>query len=112
MVVWYGPKIGKIDITLASLKIIENYKFYQKKRKKKQFLAILHKLDSYCKFGYSLKILFKNYLVFSILNEKAQIYVLERKNLIFDEAVNIVTIKLPEKDSEQMKSIEPSDSCK
>lgn len=86
----------------------ENYKFYQRKQAEgesvQQFVAALHKLSIYCKFGDYLKTALRNQLVFSLQNKKAQTRLLEKKDLTFDEAHIAVTMELSEKSSEQMKA--------
>ncbi|XP_029670908.1 uncharacterized protein LOC115240077 [Formica exsecta] len=94
----------------APLEIAENYKFYQRKQADgesvQQFVAALHKLSIYCKFGDYLKTALRNQLVFGMLNKKAPVRLLERKDLTFEKAVNVaVTMELSEKSSEQMKSV-------
>ena len=52
-----------------------------------------------------MKTALRNQFVFGLLNKKAQARLLERKDLNFDDAVNIATtMELSEKSSEQMKA--------
>lgn len=60
----------------APLEIAENYKFYQRKQAEgesvQQFVAALHKLSIYCKFGHYLKTALRNQVMFGLLNKKAR----------------------------------------
>lgn len=93
----------------APLEIVENFHFHQRKQNAgetvQQYVAALHKLSLYCKFGSYLKTALRNQFVFGLLNKKTQARLLERKELDFESAVNIaVTMELSEKSSDQMKA--------
>ncbi|XP_029178410.1 uncharacterized protein K02A2.6-like [Nylanderia fulva] len=79
----------------APLEIAENFKFHQRRQiegeQVQQFAAALHKLSLHCKFGSYLKTALRNQLVFGLSSKKIQTRLLEKKELTYEEAVQIAT---------------------
>lgn len=79
----------------APLEIAENFKFHQRRQAEgesvQQFAAALHKLSLHCKFGNYLKTALRNQLIFGLSSKKIQTRLLERRELTYEEALQIAT---------------------
>lgn len=79
----------------APLEIAENFKFHQRRQVEgesvQQFAAALHKLSLHCKFGNYLKTALRNQLVFGLSRKKIQTRLLEKRELTYEEALQIAT---------------------
>lgn len=77
------------------LEIAENFKFHQRRQTEgesvQQFAAALHKLSLHCKFGNNLKTALRNQLVFGLSSKKIQTRLLEKRELTYEEALQIAT---------------------
>lgn len=66
--------------------------------------SALHKLSIYCNFGDYLKTALRNQLVFGLASKKVQTRLLEKKDLIYEKALKIVTMmELSEKGSASLQ---------
>ncbi|XP_018406799.1 PREDICTED: uncharacterized protein K02A2.6-like [Cyphomyrmex costatus] len=93
----------------APLEIAENFKFHQRRQiegeQVQQFAAALHKLSLHCKFGSYLKTALRNQLVFGLSSKKIQTRLLEKKELTYEEAVQIATtMELSEKGATSLQN--------